>query len=102
MDNSKKESNRLIIEFDMGGGDYSTDSEGTEFVELIPIGKYKLEDVPYHQWSWLIPVVQKIEKECEGVPPQLLHCSLYSEVTEVYDAVVAFLQEYDLTPKEVT
>ena len=102
MDNSKKESNRLIIEFDMGGGDYSTDSEGTEFVELIPIGKYKLEDVPYHQWSWLIPVVQKIEKECEGVPPQLLHCSLYSEVTEVYDAVVAFLQEYNLTPKEVT
>ena len=101
MDNSKKESNRLIIEFDMGGGDYSTDSEGIEYVELIPIGKYKLEDVPYRQWSWLIPVVQKIERENEGVPHQLLNCSLYSEVNEVYEAVVWFIQEYNLTPKEV-
>ena len=44
-------------------------------------------------WDWLIPVVNKIEMECEGVPIQLLDCNLYSEIGEVYQAVVEFLKD---------
>ena len=46
-------------------------------------------------WDWLMPVVNKIEMECEGVPLQLLDCSLYSEIDEVYQAVVEFINKHD-------
>jgi len=46
-------------------------------------------------WDWLMPVVNKIEMECEGVPLQLLDCSLYSEIDEVYQAVVEFIKTYN-------
>ena len=50
----------------------------------------------YHtSWDWLIPVVNKIEMECEGVPLQLLNCSLYCEIGEVYQAVVEFIKEHN-------
>ena len=46
-------------------------------------------------WDWLIPVVNKIEEECEGVPIQLIDCSLYTEIHEVYQAVVEFIKDYN-------
>jgi hypothetical protein len=57
---------------------------------------YLPEEMKYHSsWDWLIPVVNKIEMECEGVPPQLLDCSLYSEIDEVYQAVIEFIKIYN-------
>ena len=43
-------------------------------------------------WDWLIPVVEKIEIECQGVPTELLYCSLYSDIKEVYQSVVKFIK----------
>ena len=54
------------------------------------------EELIFHDsWDWLMPVVNKIEMECEGVPLQLLDCSLYSEIGEVYQAVVEFIKTYN-------
>ena len=44
------------------------------------------------EWGWIIPVVQKIEEECGGVPEQLLDVSFYDEIDEVYQAVVEFIK----------
>lgn len=50
-------------------------------------------EMKFHiSWDWLVPVVQKIEMDCQGVPVQLLNLSLYSEMVEVYDAVVDFIE----------
>ena len=50
----------------------------------------------YHtDWNRLMPVVQKIEQDCEGVPQELLNVSLYSNMKEVYNAVVEFIKEYN-------
>jgi hypothetical protein len=46
-------------------------------------------------------VIQQIERRCQGVPEQLLHINLYSTIEEMYEAVVKFIKEYNLTPKEV-
>jgi len=47
----------------------------------------------YHtSWDWLIPVVNKIEMECEGVPLQLIDVSFYDEIHEVYWAVIEFIK----------
>ena len=52
------------------------------------------EQLLFHtSWDWLMPVVSKIEMECEGVPIQLLDCNLYSDIGEVYQAVVEFLKD---------
>ena len=54
------------------------------------------KDLQYDtSWDWLIPVVNKIEMECEGVPLQLLNCNLYTEIGEVYQAVVEFIKTYN-------
>ena len=42
-------------------------------------------------WDWLMPVVDKIERECEGVPQQLMHLSLFSTRAEVHKAVLDFI-----------
>lgn len=47
------------------------------------------------EWGWIIPVVQKIEEECGGVPKQLLDVSFYDEIGDVYQAVVEFIKEYN-------
>ena len=50
----------------------------------------------YHtSWDWLIPVVNKIEMECKGVPIQLIDVSFYDEIHEVYWAVVEFIKTYN-------
>ncbi len=46
-------------------------------------------------WDWLVPVLIKIESECEGVPDQLMGISFYEEIGEVYQAVVEFIKEYN-------
>ena len=88
--------NKLIAEF-MGlsikeGVCYYTDAD-----DMFPMG-IEVEEpyLPYDKsWDWLMPVVNKIERECEGVPLQLLDCNLYSEIGEVYQAVVEFINEYN-------
>jgi len=52
--------------------------------------------IPYHScWNNLMPVVEKIEQICEGVPQQLLHLSLFSTRQEIYQAVVQFIKYYN-------
>ena len=96
--------NKLIAEF-MGvkplvlGG--STEYEMYGVLDCIEDGvnekHYFIDDeMRFHEsWDWLIPVVNKIEIENEGVPLQLLYCSLYSEIGEVYQAVVEFIKTYN-------
>jgi hypothetical protein len=43
-------------------------------------------------WDLLMPVVQKIEQDCEGVPQEMLNISLYSDINEVYKAVLTFIK----------
>ena len=90
------EDNKLIAEF-MGlsikeGVCYYTDAD-----DMFPMG-IEVEEpyLPYHtSWDWLIPVVNKIEMECEGVPIQLIDVSFYDEIHEVYWAVVEFIKTYN-------
>ena len=91
-----KDDNKLIAEF-MGlsikeGVCYYTDAD-----DMFPMG-IEVEEpyLPYHtSWDWLIPVVNKIEMECEGVPIQLIDVSFYDEIHEVYWAVVEFIKTYN-------
>ena len=53
-------------------------------------------------WGWIIPVVQKIEEECGGVPKQLLDVSFYDEIGDVYQAVVEFIKTHNDEEKETT
>ena len=55
---------------------------------------YEADELSYDaSWDWLMPVVQKIEQNCEGVPQELLNVSLYSNMKEVYNAVVEFIKD---------
>ena len=75
------ENNKLIAEF--MGYIYEDDI-------LVP------EEPQYHtSWDWLMPVIQKIEEECGGVPKQLLDVSFYDEIGDVYQAVVEFIKQYN-------
>ena len=57
---------------------------------------YMEHELKYHKsWDWLRPVVIKIEQDCEGVPQEMLNISLYSDINEVYEAVVTFIKEYN-------
>ena len=84
------ENNKLIAEF-MGW---------TEDFDLITHTNDKWWSDPkthkYHKsLDWLRPVVIKIEQDCEGVPQELLNISLYSDINEVYNAVVEFIKRYN-------
>lgn len=84
--------NKLIAEF-MG---YTGGSDFQYLTHPETLLDTNVDELLYHtSWDWLMPVVRKIEMECEGVPPQLLDCSLYSEIGEVYQAVVEFIKEYN-------
>lgn len=85
-----KENNILIAEF-MG---YINNGDD-EFL-IHPVTNHDVNDFPYDtSWDWLIPVVEKIEQINEGVPQQMLHVNLYSEIGEVYTAVVNFIKAYN-------
>jgi hypothetical protein len=86
--------NKLIAEF-MGlsikdGVSYYTDEH-----DMFPMNiEVDYPYIPYDEsWDWLIPVVQKIEQYYEGVPQEMLDINLYSDINEVYKAVVEFIRE---------
>ena len=78
--------NKLIAEF-MGYPKIANDEDKRDYLE---------DCVKYDtSWDWLIPVVNKIEMECEGVPLQLIDVSFYDEIHEVYWAVIEFIKEHN-------
>ena len=81
--------NILIAEF-MGFKEH----EGSYYLPLYNSGDWVPDvELDYHtSWDWLMPVVQKIEQDCEGVPQEMLNISLYSDINEVYKAVVEFIK----------
>lgn len=88
--------NKLIAEF-MGGQRVLPDED----VYNMPTHNnlcYGVNELQYDtSWDWLMPVVRKIEMKWpifRGAP-QLLDCNLYSEIGEVYQAVVEFIKEYN-------
>ena len=84
--------NKLIAEF-MGLKEHKGSYYFINKEEWIP--DVELE---YHKsWDWLMPVVQKIEQYCEGVPQEMLNISLYSDINEVHNAVVEFINEHNKT-----
>ena len=94
MDHECISDNEMIAEF-MGIESFK-DSLASLHQGKINVDVDVYEQAQYHtSWDWLIPVVNKIEMECEGVPIQLLDCNLYSEIGEVYQAVVEFIKTYN-------
>ena len=88
----KAKDNKLIAEF--MGMDSFKDSLASLHQGKINVDVDVYEQAQYHtSWDWLIPVVQKIEAECEGVPQELIDLSLYSNLREVYWAVVEFINQ---------
>ena len=88
--------NKLIAEF-MGGGEFRTNRQGVEFVEFIPLGEWKVEDLPYHtSWDWLMPVVEKIENylaDNVGKVGYFDECLSSNDLEVRYQAVVEFIKE---------
>mgnify|MGYP003664455455 CR=1 FL=1 len=56
--------------------------------EVVPLKALQYDT----SWDWLMPVVQNIEQDCEGVPQEMLNISLYSDINEVYKAVIDFIK----------
>ena len=77
-----------------------------EFMDLRSTGMsiYKESEYKYHtSWDWLMPVAKKCinpEDNTEGWD-KLAVALTTCDIDEVYQAVVWFIQEYNLTPKEV-
>ena len=87
-----QENNKLIAEF-MGMTNHHNDksmmiTKTSQGNEVIPIDSLEYDS----SWDWIMPVVQKIEQYCEGVPQQMLNISLYSDIKEVYKAVIEFIK----------
>jgi hypothetical protein len=51
----------------------------------------------YHtSWDWLKPVIDKLREECGIVTlSSRMHVNLYSDIGEVYEAVVDFIKTYN-------
>jgi hypothetical protein len=80
--------NKLIADF-MGLKKYGYKDENY----LVLNNHLSPAQIPYHtSWDWLMPVVQNIEQDCEGVPQEMLNISLYSDINEVYKAVIDFIK----------
>ena len=91
--------NKLIAEFMGLETPFNEISDATlyRYKGIDEKGEYQfdveLHEMRYHlSWDWLMPVVQKIEQDCEGVPQEMLNISLYSDINEVYQAVVEFIK----------
>tara|TARA_B110000093_G_C12781247_1_gene330610 strand:+ start:416 stop:682 length:267 start_codon:yes stop_codon:yes gene_type:complete len=84
--------NKLIAEFMGDGKEYEID-----------INTKTLKS--YHtSWDWLMPAVQKCfdtQQPEEGQHYFINESLLTMDIGVVYDRVVWFIQEYNLTPKEV-
>ena len=94
---------------------YSTFQDEDEYL-TIESGKIQIKFSPnqmrFHEsWDWLMPVVQKIELtyvlsqdflnlysekvSFERVPQEMFNISLFSDISEVYNTVVEFINEYN-------
>ena len=83
--------NKLIAEF-MGIESFK-DSLASLHQGKISVDVDLYEQAQYHNsWDWLMPVLEKVEQVNEGIPPQLIHLSLFSTINEVYEAVVEFIK----------
>ena len=86
-----KKTNKLIAEF-MGIESFK-DSLASLHQGKISVDVDLYEQAQYHtSWDWLMPVLEKVEQVNEGIPPQLIHLSLFSTINEVYEAVVEFIK----------
>ena len=86
------EDNKLIAEF-MGLPKEKVGLKQEVIYGLNQDDWYTPDNLNYHlSWDWLMPVVQKIEQDCEGVPQEMLNISLYSDIKEVYNAVIEFIK----------
>ena len=85
--------NEIIAEF--MGLNHETDWLTPHFV-YVSGQNMILEDMQFHSsWDWLMPVVQKIEQTFEGVPQEMFNISLYSDISEVYNAAVEFIKSFN-------
>jgi len=57
----------------------------------------ELHEMRYHtSWDWLKPVIDKLREECGIVTlSSRMHVNLYSDIGEVYEAVVDFIKTYN-------
>ena len=93
------EGNRLIAEFmEVETEIFNTGILNYYHQDLFEGSWFEEGELSYNlSWDWLIPVVQKIEQYCEGVPHEMLNISLYSDINEVHNAVVEFINEHNKT-----
>jgi len=93
--------NKLIAEF-MGGGEFRTNRQGVEFVEFIPLGEWKVDDLPYHtEWNWLMPVVIKCKESVDycnddnALKYHNIEDEMLSQLSieDTYKAVVEFIKD---------
>jgi len=90
--------NKLIAEF-MG----LQFSKGEYYRPLYNSGDWIPEnELQYHtSWDWLMPVIEEID-HLQREPIQDIEDALSTRcIGDVYKAVVEFIREYRLTPKEV-
>jgi hypothetical protein len=102
--------NKLIAEFD--GWKYSKSGK-TVRKTANPNSPYRLKDIQYHSsWAWLMPVVEKIEKEDFGFKMCRKVVEVYRDSTKevilktkqscrldsLYAAVVAFIKWHKSLP----
>ena len=92
-----EKTNKLIAEF-MGLDTEVFKSGKVNYYYYDKVSKQEIfleaHELSYNvSWDWLMPVVQKIEQDCEGVPQEMLNISLYSDINEVYHAVVEFIKD---------
>ena len=64
------------------------------------------DELKYHEsWDWLMPVVSKVTRDEQYIGndyrEHLLDIVPYGHIEDTYSAVVEFIREYRLTPKEV-
>tara|TARA_B100000780_G_scaffold278963_1_gene254655 strand:- start:988 stop:1248 length:261 start_codon:yes stop_codon:yes gene_type:complete len=81
-----KKTNKLIAEF--MGAEWHKDF----FKDVCIISPSNISYKFHNSWDWLMPVLEKVEQVNEGIPPQLIHLSLFSTINEVYEAVVEFIK----------
>ena len=95
-----KEDNKLIAEFMNLNVVTINDIKRNKNPYIQSADGYTIEELQYNtSWDWLVPVVQKIEQECEGVPQELLRVSIYSDIRDVHQAVVKFIKNpYEKNP----
>ena len=93
--------NKLIAEFMGRGGTFNHDKTMIctgIFPDTMTLMKY------HTSWDWLMPAVQKCfdtQQPEEGQHYFINESLLTMDIGVVYDRVVWFIQEYNLTPKEV-